>query len=186
MLFVLVLKATVNMAITTVKVAVATALDNLSQFLLALLRLLRYQFRFSTSKFQKTGLSTMSEELTESVEDVASWRYRGINQHPSYVGVMTREEAELRVKKDRDCRYLTSYDKTWNSYVLTAKEMKGNSLTKVTNFKIVISEKNSYHVEGKEEKKFDFYSDLINHHMKNELKNELLCVQVRTNSFFEC
>ena len=64
------------------------------------------------------------EQPVQHSKVVPAWRFRGLNQHPSYQGVMTKEEAEIKLQKC-DIKCLTRYDKAHKSYIFSVLSSEG-------------------------------------------------------------
>ena len=97
-----------------------------------------------------------TKERSQSFRERAN---KGINEHPSYAKVLTREQAELKFKNHEGNCYLTYYDRARKSYVLMVME-GGSSAPVFTEFKIIIDKQHKYLIEGKE-RAFESYFELI-------------------------
>lgn len=83
-------------------------------------------------------------------------RYKGITSHPSYFGVMTRDEIESMLKQKGGSHYLLWYTKRENIYKLSVIEI-GLSVSHIS---IQWDKEGLYILEGMQ-KKFRFISDLV-------------------------
>lgn len=80
----------------------------------------------------------------------------GINSHPSYIGVMNREKAEVMLRKKGGNHCFIRYCKEDHAYMISG--IKDG--VDITHIKITVDQDNLYILEGREEK-FDFVSDLL-------------------------
>ena len=80
---------------------------------------------------------------------------KGITEHPSYVGVMTKEKAEEKVRAHDSNRYITRYDIAQDCYVLTIQK-KGSRPA----HREIVTKNKQYQIKGKT-RVFRVFTDLI-------------------------
>lgn len=93
-----------------------------------------------------------------------SWAFKGINQHPSYHGVITQEEAEQRLSKIRFNCYLTRFNRKNASFMLSVATLQANN----RNFMhlIITITNNEYEVKNTG-KRFCYISELLEFYLHN-------------------
>ena len=103
-------------------------------------------------------------------EACPTWKFSGIAEHPSYHGIITGMEAEMKLQFFVN-RYLLRYSKAKKSFTLSA--IKHNR--KVTHLPILVTNEDEiikYELEGTE-MKFDNITDLLTYYKKRPIFHKL-------------
>ena len=64
---------------------------------------------------------------TSRTNHVLSRKPKGIAEHPSYIGIVSKVEAEKKFEDQEDYCYLTRYDKARATYELMVIKKKGST-----------------------------------------------------------
>ena len=107
-----------------------------------------------------------------SLPDAMALKIKAINEHPSYHGVMTNEEAEAILKKEDSNCYLLRYSRATKSYMLSVMISQDSNPVElihlVVNIKKKIEQpsKSKYELKGTD-KRYEHISDLLDHYMNS-------------------
>lgn len=99
-------------------------------------------------------------------EALPDWAFRGINQHPSYHGVITQEEAEEKLGGKFHSCYLTRYDRKISSYMLSVATLTRNDRNFSFKHFLITIVNNEYELQDTG-KRFKFISQLLEFYLHN-------------------